>query len=86
LRLANLEKYSAHFGIDAAHSSGTHEAPARKKITMFLTIAAVVACVCVAVLPAFAELSRMIDDRDNPTRLLKIPTRRSQVKARANSI
>jgi hypothetical protein len=53
---------------------------------MFLTIAAVVACVSVAVLPAAAELRRMIDDRDNPTRLLKIPTRRSQVKARANSI
>jgi hypothetical protein len=82
LRLGNTGKYSARFGIDAAHSSGTPEAPARKTITMFLTIAAVVACVCVAVLPAVAELRRMIDDRDNPTRLLKIPTRRSQVEGR----
>jgi hypothetical protein len=51
-------------------------------MTMILTIAAVVACVSVAVLPAAAELRRMIDDRDNPTRLLKIPTRRSQVEGR----
>jgi hypothetical protein len=53
---------------------------------MFLTIAAVVACICVAVLPALAELRRMIDDRDKPTRLLKIPTRRSQVEARTRNI
>lgn len=52
---------------------------------MFITIAAVVACVCVAVLPAAAELRRRIDDRDNPLRLLKIPTRRSQVAARNRS-
>jgi hypothetical protein len=63
------------------NSSGKHEAPARKQtMSMFLTIAAVVACVSVVVLPAVAELRRMIDDRDNPTRLLKIPTRRSQVE------
>jgi hypothetical protein len=49
---------------------------------MFITIAAVVACISVAVLPAAAELRRMIDDRENPTRLLKIPTRRSQVEHR----
>jgi hypothetical protein len=51
-------------------------------MTMFLTIAAVVACISVAVLPAAAELRRMKDDRDNPTRLLKIPTRRAQVEGR----
>jgi hypothetical protein len=53
---------------------------------MFLTIAAVVACICVAVLPAVAELRRMADDRDNPMRLLKIPTRRSQVEGRKRKI
>lgn len=46
---------------------------------MFITIAASVACVSVAVLPAIAELRRISDDRNSPTRLLKIPTRRSQV-------
>jgi len=46
---------------------------------MFLTIAAIVACVSVAVLPAIAEISRMISDRGNPTHSLNIPTRRSQV-------
>lgn len=49
---------------------------------MFITIAATVTCISVAVLPAAAELRRMIDDSENPTRLLKIPTRRSQVEAR----
>lgn len=49
---------------------------------MFLTIAAVVACICVAVLPAVAELRRIVDDRENPMRLLKVPTRRSQVSPR----
>lgn len=46
---------------------------------MFITIAATVACVSVAVLPAAAEIRRRIDERNNPTQLLKIPTRRSQV-------
>jgi hypothetical protein len=65
------------------NSSGKHEAPARKKVMyMFLTIAAVVACVSVVVLPAAAELRRMMDDRENPIRLLKIPTRRAQVEGR----
>jgi hypothetical protein len=49
---------------------------------MFITIAATVACVSAAVLPAAAELRRVIDERDNPTRLLKIPTRRSQARAK----
>ncbi len=52
---------------------------------MFITIAATVACVSVAVLPAIAEIRRMIADRDNPTRLLKIPTRRSQVAGRSRA-
>jgi hypothetical protein len=47
---------------------------------MFLTIAATIICVCVVVLPAVAELRRMQADRDNPLRLLEIPTRRSQVQ------
>lgn len=55
-------------------------------MTMILTIAAVVACICVAVLPAVAELRRMVDDRDNPMRLLKIPTRRSQVEGRTRKL
>ena len=47
---------------------------------MFITIAATVACVSVAVLPAAAEIRRRIDERNNPTQLLKIPTRRAQVE------
>jgi hypothetical protein len=47
---------------------------------MFITIAATVACVSVAVLPAVAEVRRRLDERDNPTQLLKIPTRRAQVE------
>ena len=43
---------------------------------MFITIAAAVTCVSAAVLPAAAELRRMIDDRNNSTRLLAVPTRR----------
>jgi hypothetical protein len=74
----NIQRASA---LMPRSSSGTHEAPARKTIIiMFLTIAAVVACISVVVLPAAAELRRVIDDRENPTRLLKIPTRRSQVE------
>lgn len=53
---------------------------------MLITIAAIVACVSVAVLPAAAEIRRMIADRDNPTRLLKIPTRRSQVAGAKRSV
>ncbi|WP_146661475.1 hypothetical protein [Enhygromyxa salina] len=53
----------------------------RDPTIMFITIAAVVICVCVAVLPAAAELRRITDERDNPTRLLKIPTRRAHVEA-----
>lgn len=49
---------------------------------MFITIVATVACVSVVLLPAIAELRRMQDERDNPTRLLKIPTRRAQVQTR----
>jgi hypothetical protein len=49
---------------------------------MFITIAATVACVSVALLPAAAEIRRRIDERENPTRLLNIPTRRSQVEAK----
>ena len=48
---------------------------------MFITIAATIACVSVVVLPAAAEIQRRLDERDNPTRLLKIPTRRAQVEA-----
>ncbi|HLT39307.1 MAG TPA: hypothetical protein VK034_23650 [Enhygromyxa sp.] len=48
---------------------------------MLITIAATVACVSVAVLPAAAEIRRRLDERDNPTRLLKFPTRRGQVEA-----
>lgn len=43
---------------------------------MLITIAAAVTCVSAAVLPVAAEISRMIDDRNNPTRLLAVPTRR----------
>lgn len=53
---------------------------ATRIIDMFITILATVACVSVVLLPAIAEWRRMQDDRDNPTRLLKIPTRRWQVE------
>ena len=49
---------------------------------MFITIAATVACVCVAVLPAVAEVKRVLDERDNPMRQLHVPTRRAQVEAK----
>lgn len=43
---------------------------------MFITIAAAVTCVSAAVLPAAAEIVRIYDERNNPTRLLAVPTRR----------
>lgn len=43
---------------------------------MLLTIAAAIACVSVAVLPVAAELRRLRDERDNPLRTLRVPTRR----------
>jgi len=43
---------------------------------MFITIAAAVTCVSAAVLPAAAELRRMLDERHSPARNLSIPTRR----------
>lgn len=52
---------------------------------MFITIAASVACISVVLLPALAELRRMQDDRDNPIRLLQVPTRRAQVEARTRN-
>ena len=47
---------------------------------MFITVAAALTCVSVAVLPAAAEIRRMIDERNNPTRLLSIPTRRPKTE------
>jgi hypothetical protein len=47
---------------------------------MFFTIAASLACVSVVLLPAAAEFRRLLDERDNPTRLLKVATRRSQAE------
>jgi hypothetical protein len=47
---------------------------------MFLTIAASIACLSVAIFPAAAELRRLADERQNPTRLLKVATRRTQVQ------
>lgn len=48
---------------------------------MFITIAAAVTVVSAAVIPAAAELRRIADERQNPTRLLRVPTRRNQVQA-----
>lgn len=67
-------------------SRAGHEARQKRPTNMLITIAAIVACVSVAVLPAAAEIRRMIADRDNPTRLLKIPTRRSQVAGAKRSV
>ncbi|PRP92842.1 hypothetical protein ENSA5_46740 [Enhygromyxa salina] len=47
---------------------------------MLITIVASVACVCVVLLPAIAELRRIHDERNNPMRLLRIPTRRAQLR------
>jgi hypothetical protein len=43
---------------------------------MLITIAATVACVSVALVPAIAEVRRVIEDRERPDKLLNIPTRR----------
>ena len=45
---------------------------------MFITIVASLACVCVVVLPAIAELRRIHDERHSPLRSLRLPTRRAQ--------
>lgn len=52
---------------------------------MFITIAAAVTCVSAAVLPAAAEIVRMYDERNNPTRLLAVPTRRPKSDADMNN-
>jgi hypothetical protein len=44
-----------------------------------ITIAAAVITAATIVLPALAELRRIHSDRNNPIRLLRIPTRRNQV-------
>ncbi|GEM_PF-3353396 len=56
-------------------------APPTPKPDMFFTIAATVTCLSVALLPAAAELHRVVSDRGNPLRNLSVPTRRSQVAA-----
>jgi hypothetical protein len=43
---------------------------------MLITIAATVAVVSVALVPALAEVRRVIEDRERPDRLLNVPTRR----------
>lgn len=43
---------------------------------MLITIAATVACVSVALVPALAEVRRIIEDRERPEKLLNIATRR----------
>ncbi|NJK31946.1 MAG: hypothetical protein HC927_05740 [Deltaproteobacteria bacterium] len=43
---------------------------------MLLTIVAAVACVSAAIVPAVAEVNRMLEDRDRPNKLLDVPTRR----------
>jgi len=59
------------------------ESPLRWRVwapAMIITIAATVAVLSVAVLPAAAEIKRRLDERDNPMQLLKIPTRRNQIE------
>jgi hypothetical protein len=43
---------------------------------MLITIAATVAIVSVALVPALAEARRLIEDRERPDKLLNVPTRR----------
>lgn len=56
--------------------------PRTKNSEMLITIAATVAVVSVAVVPAAAELHRMLTEDDNPMRKLKVKTRRAQVDER----
>jgi len=43
---------------------------------MLITIAATVACVSVALVPALAEARRVLEDRERPEKLLNVSTRR----------
>jgi hypothetical protein len=43
---------------------------------MLITIVATVACASVALVPAIAEVRRVLEDRERPESLLDIPTRR----------
>ena len=51
---------------------------------MFITIAASLTCICAALLPAAAEMRRVMDERENPIRKLAVPTRRTQVQGKAS--
>ncbi|MFV8753520.1 hypothetical protein ACNOYE_23455 [Nannocystaceae bacterium ST9] len=43
---------------------------------MLITIAATLALVSVALVPALAETRRILEDRERPEKLLNVPTRR----------
>lgn len=43
-----------------------------------ITLVAAIFCVSVVILPGFAELVRISNDRSNPIRLLRVQTRRNQ--------
>lgn len=44
-----------------------------------ITVFVAIFCALAIILPGLAELSRIFDDRNNPIRMLRIKTRRSQL-------
>jgi hypothetical protein len=50
-----------------------------------ILICAAIVCTTAAFLPALAELIRIQSDRNNPTRLLRVQTRRSQLASASGS-
>ncbi len=52
---------------------------------MLLTIIAATMCVSVALVPAIAEVRRMLEDRERPSKLLNVPTRRQKFESAAIS-
>ncbi|NVB41029.1 hypothetical protein G6O69_24525 [Pseudenhygromyxa sp. WMMC2535] len=49
---------------------------------MFITIAAAITVASATILPAAAEVVRIVEERNNPIRQLAVPTRRSQVEGK----
>jgi hypothetical protein len=50
-----------------------------------ITIFATIVCAAAILLPGLAEWSRIQSDRNNPTRLLRVQTRRNQLASASGS-
>lgn len=50
-----------------------------------ITIIAAIVCATAVLLPGLAEWRRVQSDRNNPTRLLRVQTRRSQLASASGS-